>query len=74
MRGVLVDDDDAVARLRHDVGLVHLRARRAERPVEQIGARLGQASTRASADGAPTSNAACAASAKPSAALPCDGT
>ena len=37
MRGVLVDDDDAVARLRHDIGLVHLRARGAERPVEQFG-------------------------------------
>ena len=41
MRGVLVDDDEAVARLRHDVGLVHLRARGAERPVEQIGRGLG---------------------------------
>ena len=40
MRGVLVDDDDAVARLRHDIGLVHLRARGAERPVEQVGRRL----------------------------------
>ena len=40
VRGVLVDDHEAVARLRHDVGLVHLRARGAERPVEQVGARL----------------------------------
>ena len=39
MRGVLVDDDDGVSRLRHDVGLVQLRARRAERAVEQ---RLGR--------------------------------
>ena len=73
MRGVLIDDDDAVARLRHDVGLVHLRARRAERAVEQIGRGLGD-STRASADGAPMSNAACAASAKPASAVaPCVG-
>ena len=36
MRGVLVDDHDAVARLRHDVGLVQLRARRAERAVDQV--------------------------------------
>ena len=40
MRGVLVDDDQAVARLRHDVGLVHLRARGAERPLDQFGRRL----------------------------------
>ena len=31
MRGVLVDDDDAVAGLRDDVGVVQLRARRAQR-------------------------------------------
>ncbi len=31
MRGVLVDDDDAVAGLRDDIGVMHLRARRAER-------------------------------------------
>ncbi len=37
MRGVLIDDDDAVARLRHDIGFVHLRAGSAERPVEQLG-------------------------------------
>ncbi len=40
MRGVLVDDDQAVAGLRHDIGLVHLRARRAERAVDQLGRRL----------------------------------
>ncbi len=31
MRGVLVDDNDPVARLRHDIGLVDLRPRGAER-------------------------------------------
>ncbi len=48
VRGVLVDDDDGIARLRQDVGLVQLRARGAERPVEQglgdrrgVGARIG---------------------------------
>ena len=41
VRGVLVDDDEAVAGLRHDVGVVHLRARGAERPVEQVGRGLG---------------------------------
>ena len=40
MRGVLVDDDQAVAGLRHDIGLVHLRARGAERAVDQVGRRL----------------------------------
>ena len=40
MRGVLVDDDQAVAGLRHDIGLVDLRARRAERPIDQVGRRL----------------------------------
>ena len=65
MRGVLVDDDQAVARLRHDVGLVHLRARGAERPVEQVGRGLDDCRRAQSADGAPTSKAACAASAKP---------
>ena len=39
MRGVLVDHDHAVAGLRDDVVLVHLRARRAERPVDQVGLR-----------------------------------
>src|SRR5580704_19100572 len=40
VRGVLVDDDQAVAGLRHDIGLVHLGARRAERPVDQFGGGL----------------------------------
>ena len=40
MGGVLVDDDQAVAGLRHDIGLVDLRARGAERAVEQIGGGL----------------------------------
>ena len=31
VRRVLVDDDDAIRRLRHDIGLVHLRARDAQR-------------------------------------------
>ncbi len=39
--GVLVDDDEAVAGLRHDVGVVHLGARGAERAVEQVGRGLG---------------------------------
>ncbi len=38
MRGMLIDDDQAVARLRHDVIVVHLRPRRAERMIERIGA------------------------------------
>ena len=33
MRGVLVDNDQTVAGLRHDISLVQLRARRAEGPV-----------------------------------------
>ena len=37
MRGVLIDDDETVARLRHDVGVVHLRARGAERVFERVG-------------------------------------
>ena len=37
VRRVLVDDDDRVARLRDDVGLVQLRARGAERAVLQLG-------------------------------------
>ena len=36
MRGVLVDDDDAVAGLGDDVGLVHLRPRRAEGVVQGV--------------------------------------
>ena len=42
VRGVLIDDDEPVARLRHDIGLVDLRARGAERMIEKIGGgRLG---------------------------------
>ena len=37
MRGVLVHHHETVAGLRHDVGLVDLRSRRAQRAVEQIG-------------------------------------
>ncbi len=40
MRGVLVHHDQAVAGLRHDIGLVDLRPRRAERAVEQVGGGL----------------------------------
>ena len=36
MRGVLVDDHHARARLRHDVGLVQLRPRRPQRAVEEV--------------------------------------
>ena len=72
VRGVLIDDHDAVARLRHDVSLVQLRARSAERAVDEIGRGFGD--DRASAAGAPVSNAACAASAKPASAVaPCVG-
>ena len=46
VRGVLVDDDQAVAGLRHDVGVVHLRAGGAERTVEQIGRGLGHLDAR----------------------------
>ncbi len=67
MGGVLVDDHHAVAGLRHDIGLVDLGARGAERPVDRVG--LGfDSCMRASADGPPTSNAAWAASAKPAGA------
>ena len=37
MRGVLVHHDQAVAGLRHDIGLVNLGPRRPQRAVEQIG-------------------------------------
>ena len=40
VRGVLVDDDEAVAGLRHDIGLMQLRARGAERTVDQIRRRI----------------------------------
>ena len=67
VRGMLVDDHHALGGLRHDIGLVQLRARRAQRIVEAIGRGFGRRRMRASADGPPTSNAACAASAKPGA-------
>ena len=61
---------EAVARLRHDIGLVHLRARRAERALDQIRppARNFPRAHRPTARR--PSKAACAASAKPSAATP----
>ena len=74
VRGVLIDDHQSVPRLRHDIGVVDLRARGAERMIERIGAgaakpAAGSALTSAADStptaGAPTSNAACAASAKP---------
>ena len=37
MGGVLIDNDEAVAGLRHDVSLMHLRARGPERVIERIG-------------------------------------
>ena len=37
MGGVLVHDNEAVAGLRHNIGLVDLRPRRSQRAVEQIG-------------------------------------
>ena len=40
MRGVLIDDHHAVARLRDDIGLVHLRPRGAERRGDILRARL----------------------------------
>lgn len=40
MRGVLVDDDQAVTGLRDDVGLVDLGARGAERAIDEVGRRL----------------------------------
>ena len=49
MRRVLVDDDDAVAGLRDDVGAVDLRARGAERRLARLV--IGSASARASARG-----------------------
>jgi len=39
--GVLIDDDDAVFRLRHDIGFVHLGTRRAEGAVRRRRFRLG---------------------------------
>src|SRR5262249_5853552 len=52
---VLVDDDDAVARLRHDVGLVHLRACGAEPPAQDAGGGGGVCGG-AAAGGAPPGN------------------
>ena len=46
MRGVLVDDDNAIARLRHDIGLVHLRAGSPERLIEQLGCGLADLDAR----------------------------
>jgi len=40
MRGVLVDDDQPVAGLRHDISFVHLGARRPERALDLLGRRL----------------------------------
>ena len=40
MRGVLVDDDEAVAGLRHDIGFVDLRARRAQWTFDLLGGGL----------------------------------
>src|SRR5580658_391577 len=37
MRGMLIDDDETISRLRTDVSLMHLRARRPERVIEAIG-------------------------------------
>ena len=36
MSGVLIDDNEAVAGLRHDVGLVHLRACGSERMIQRV--------------------------------------
>ena len=44
--GVLVDNDDAVPRLRHHVGFVHLRTRGAERTIDQVGRRRRRLVTR----------------------------
>ena len=40
MRGMLIDDDEPVAGLRHDIGLVDLRARSTQRPPDLLGRRL----------------------------------
>src|SRR5450830_1529575 len=40
MRGMLIDDDEPVAGLRHDVGLVHLGAGGAKWPRDQVARRL----------------------------------
>ena len=40
VRGVLIDNDEPIARLRDDVSVVDLRTRRAERMIELIGVRF----------------------------------
>ena len=40
MCGVLIDDDKTVARLRHNVSFVHLRARRPQRVIEAVSGRI----------------------------------
>ncbi len=46
MRGVLIDHHQPVTRLRHDISLVNLRARRAERTIEQFGRGLDDVGAR----------------------------
>jgi hypothetical protein len=41
VRGVLVDDDQAIAGFGDDIGLGHLPARHAERMLDRLGHRLG---------------------------------
>ena len=66
MRRVLIDDDEAVACLRHDVVLVHLRADGAERAVDDIVVASLAACSRTSPLGASsTAKGACIVSAKP---------
>ena len=64
---MLVDDYQPVAGLRHDIGVVHLRARRAER-AGRADRRPARSSARGVRDRTATSNAACAASANAGAA------
>ena len=61
MRGVLVDDDDAVAGLGDDIGFVHLRARRAERRGE-VGSRAAGAALGARVGGERDAKRGCAGS------------
>ena len=66
MGGMLVDDDDAVARLRHDIGLVKLRPGGAERAVRGRRHRSGGTVARRHRPRARRSRRpACAGSAKP---------
>jgi hypothetical protein len=37
---VLIDDHESIVRLRHDIGLMNLRTRSAERTIELIGCRF----------------------------------